>query len=496
MILLVENDTSYTNDLRAMLMAFYSGERITGVSPNQVADYNKELFREFRFVFTALFMEKHTRLRLEEGGKVVFTAYINGEYGDKARFRNKLKLAAYRLLSEYTGRELPWGSLTGMRPTKIATKAFGEGLARDEIIDGYMEAYMVSEEKAALAVDVAEREQEIISSVDPLQDYCLYIGIPFCPTRCLYCSFTSYPIDMYRNSVAEYIDCLIRELQIISFLNRKRRLISIYVGGGTPTSLEAGHLDQLLAAVDANFDLAHLREYTVEAGRPDSLSREKLNVLKRHKVSRISINPQTMRDRTLKLIGRAHTSDDVMRAFRMAREVGDYHINMDLIAGLPEETAEDMRYTLGVIEKLQPDSLTVHSLAVKRASELKNQTEMITKSAHKDTDIMLRMADASARKMGLTPYYLYRQKNISGNLENVGYAKKPCLYNVLIIEEKVDIFAAGAGSVTRVLRIDPETNEVVGIDRAEDVKNVDQYMQRIEDMIERKRAAVEHEQRF
>ena len=496
MILLVENDTSYTNDLRAMLQAFYSGERITGVSPNQVADYNRELFSEFRFVFTALFMEKHTRLRLEEGGKVVFTAYINGDYEEKSRFRNKLKLAAYRLLCEYTGRELPWGSLTGMRPTKIATKALADGLQRDEIIDGYMEAYMVSEEKAALAVDVAEREQEILSSVDPVTDYCLYVGIPFCPSRCLYCSFTSYPIDMYRDAIAEYLDCLIRELQIISFINRKRRLVSIYIGGGTPTSLDAGHLDQLLAAIEANFDLSNLREYTVEAGRPDSLTRDKLMALKRHKVSRISINPQTMRDRTLQLIGRAHTSDDVMRAFRMAREVGDYHINMDLIAGLPEETADDMRYTLGVIEKLQPDSLTVHSLAVKRASELKNQPEMITKTVHKDTDRMLRLADVSARKMGLTPYYLYRQKNISGNLENVGYAKKPCIYNVLIIEEKVDIFAAGAGSVTRVLRLDPETGEVNGIDRAEDVKNIDQYLQRIEEMIERKRSAVEHEMRF
>ncbi|MBR6172658.1 MAG: coproporphyrinogen dehydrogenase HemZ [Eubacterium sp.] len=496
MILLVENDTSYTNDLRAMLQAFFSGEKITGVQPAQVADYDKELFKEFRFLFTALFMEKHSKLRLEENGKVVFTAYINGDYTDKTHFRNKLKLASYRLLSEYTGRELPWGSLTGMRPTKIATKALNDGLMRDEIIDGYMDVYMTSEEKASLAVDVAEREREILSSVDPWTDYCLYIGIPFCPTRCLYCSFTSYPIEMYRTSVSDYLDCLIRELQIISYINRKRRLISIYIGGGTPTSLDAGFLEELLSAVDGNFDLSHLREYTVEAGRPDSLDRDKLKVLEKHHVSRISVNPQTMRDSTLRLIGRAHTSDDTMRAFRMAREMGDYHINMDIIAGLPGETADDMRYTLGVIEKLQPDSLTVHSLAVKRASELRNQPELIKATPQKDMDRMLRLADASARKMGLTPYYLYRQKNISGNLENVGYAKKPCLYNVLIIEEKLDIFAAGAGSVTRVLRMDPETRETTGIDRAEDVRNVDQYMQRIEDMIERKRTAVEREMRF
>lgn len=496
MILLVENDPSYTNDLRAMLQAFFSGEKITGVSPNQVAEYNRELFKEFRLVFTALFMEKHTRLRVEEGGKVVFTAYINGDYEDKQRFRNRLKLAAYRLLSEYTGRELPWGSLTGMRPTKIATKALKEGLSRDEVIDGYIDAYMTSERKAALAVDVAIREQEILESVDPRTDYCLYIGIPFCPSRCVYCSFTSYPIDMYRTSVSDYLDCLIRELQIISYINRKRRLISIYIGGGTPTSLDAGFLEMLLSAVDQNFDLTHLREYTVEAGRPDSLSAEKCRILSRHKVTRISVNPQTMRDKTLQLIGRAHTSDDTVRAFRLARDCGDYHINMDVIAGLPGETAEDMRYTLGVIEKLAPDSLTVHSLAVKRASELRNQPELTKGGGNRETDRMLSLADESARKQGLTPYYLYRQKNISGNLENVGYAKKPCLYNVLIIEEKLDIFGAGAGSVTRVLRMDPESGEVMGIDRAEDVKNVDQYMQRIEDMIERKRTAVEREMRF
>ena len=218
MILLVENETTYTNDLRSMLQAFYAEEKIQGVTPGQVADYKRELFAEFRFVFTALFLEHHTRLRLEENGKVVFTAYINGDYEDKSRFRNRLKLAAYRLLSDYTGRELPWGSLTGMRPTKIASKALRDGLERDEIIDGYMEAYQVSEEKATLAVDVAIREKEILEDVDPMRDYCLYIGIPFCPTRCLYCSFASYPIDMYSQSISDYLDALIRELQIISYL--------------------------------------------------------------------------------------------------------------------------------------------------------------------------------------------------------------------------------------------------------------------------------------
>ena len=282
MILLVENDISYTNDLRAMLQAFYAEEKIQGVSPEQVADYKRELFQEFRFVFTALYREQHTRLRLEENGKVVFTAYINGDYENRAAFRNRLKLASYRLLSDYTGRELPWGSLTGMRPTKIASKALQDGLERDEIIDGYMEAYQVSEEKATLAVDVAIREKELLESVDPMRDYCLYVGIPFCPTRCLYCSFAAYPIDQYAMSVSEYLDALIQELQILSYVNRKRRLVSVYIGGGTPTSLEAGFLDRLLQAIADNFDFSHLREYTVEAGRPDSMNPDKMRVMKRH----------------------------------------------------------------------------------------------------------------------------------------------------------------------------------------------------------------------
>ncbi len=496
MILLVESDNSYTNDLRSMLQAFYAEEKIQGVSPDQVADYSRELFSEFRFVFTALFREQHTRLRLEENGKVVFTAYINGDYEDKPAFRNRLKLAAYRLLSEYTGRELPWGSLTGMRPTKIASRALKDGLERDEIIDGYMEAYQVSEEKASLAVDVAIREKEILEGVDPRRDYCLYIGIPFCPSRCLYCSFASYPIDQYAMSVSDYLDALIRELQIISYVNRKRDLISIYIGGGTPTSLEAGFLERLLGAIEENFDFSHLREYTVEAGRPDSMSPDKMRVLKKRGVTRISINPQTMRDKTLQRIGRGHTSEDVIRAFRLARELSFENINMDLIAGLPEETPDDMRYTLGLVEKLGPDSLTVHSLAVKRAAELKNQFDAIRHVFHRFTDQMLNLAHESAERMGLTPYYLYRQKNISGNLENVGYAKKPCLYNVLTIEERVDIMAAGAGSVTKLLRLEDETGEILGVDRVEDVKNVDQYMSRIDEMIERKREATEGKLRF
>ena len=487
MVLLVESKPDYNNDFRAMIQAFFANEKIVAVLPSEVAEYQKGILQELRFIFTALFDEKHTKLKLEENGRVVFTAYVSGDYRNKNLFRNKIKLAAYRLISEYTGRTLPWGSLTGMRPTKIASKSLEKGLGHMDIVDSYMDIYQTSEEKAELAVTVAEREKQILSSVDPREDYCLYIGIPFCPSRCLYCSFTAYPIAFYKDKVDAYIDALIKELQCIAFINRNKKLKSIYVGGGTPTAISAKSLERLLSEVENYFDFSYLEEYTVEAGRPDSITEEKLQVMKNHKVSRISINPQTMKQDTLRIIGRAHTVDQIHRAYRLARKVGFDHINMDIIAGLPKETPEDMRNTLAQLEKMGPESITVHSLALKRAARLSEEMEKYRGMIGNRTDIMLSLAQEKTHAMGLEPYYLYRQKNISGNLENVGYAKygKECIYNILIIEERLDIWAAGAGAVTRKMHLD-ENGKVIATSRIEDVKDVDSYIERIDEMIERK----------
>ncbi len=491
MILLVQNNTEYENDLRAMISAFFPVEKIKSATPAEVSDYSRKIFGEFTFVFTALFDESSTRLRVEEKGYVKYSAYAYGNFQDRKRYRNRLKLASYRLLSEYTGRTLPWGSLTGMRPTKIATKGIDKGKIRSDIIDYYQITYDTSTEKAELATDVAFTESEIIRSVNPLTDYCLYVGIPFCPTRCLYCSFAAYPIMEFASKVGDYIDAVRKELPFISYLNRDRRLVAVYIGGGTPTSLSADELAKIMQCINDSFDLSHLREYTVEAGRPDSITRDKLEVLKKYGCTRISINPQTMNERTLRTIGRAHTPSDVKRAMNDARKVGFKNINMDIIAGLPNEEVEDMQFTLDEIEKMLPESLTVHSLAIKRAANLNQEYSIYKARINHNTDKMLSLAADKAKAMEMLPYYLYRQKNIAGNLENTGFARKgyECIYNVLIMEEKLDTFAAGAGAITRLLNI--EDGIINRIDRVENCKNVDEYISRLDEMLERKQLGVD-----
>lgn len=349
MILLVQNKNEYENDLRAMIGAFFPTVKIRTALPEEVAEYRRSIFGEFSFVVTALYGDTSTILRIEEKGYVKYSAYTYGDYRDRKRYRNRLKRAIYRLLSEYTGRVLPWGSLTGMRPTKIATSALEKGKSREEIEEYYLMTYDTSAEKASLAIDTAESERSIIQSVDPLTDYCLYVGIPFCPTRCLYCSFAAYPIFEYQSRVKDYIEALKKELTFISYLNRNRRLVAIYIGGGTPTSLSADELSELMTCIRDTFDLSELREFTVEAGRPDSINKEKLEVLKKNGCTRISINPQTMNEKTLRTIGRAHTPADIKRAMSNARKAGFTDINMDIIAGLPGEKLEDMEYTLDEI---------------------------------------------------------------------------------------------------------------------------------------------------
>jgi oxygen-independent coproporphyrinogen-3 oxidase len=270
---------------------------------------------------------------------------------------------------------------------------------------------------------------------------------------------------------------------------KSKKLISIYFGGGTPTSIEADQLRRLLIKVRESFCLDYLKEFTVEAGRPDSITREKLEVLLECGVTRVSINPQTMNQDTLKLIGRAHTVEQTIEAFHMAREVGHKNINMDIIVGLPGEDIDHVKYTLDQIYQLKPDSLTVHSLALKRAANLNIQMEKYRSMIKGATNEMLELVDSYAEKLGLAPYYLYRQKNIPGNLENIGYAKPglECLYNILIMEEKQDIIALGAGASSKFVFRD----RLPKIQRSENVKNVDQYITRVEEMIARKHVLME-----
>lgn len=426
------------------------------------------------------------------------------EHVTRAELKNIAKRTLYSLLGKVTGRRLPWGTLTGIRPTKIPMALLFAG-ADDPAIREYMQnTYLCSDEKITLATDIARRENAILSQVtgyrakndyaagvsgcEGKSGYSLYIGIPFCPTRCLYCSFTSYPIVSYRKRVEEYLNCIKKELAYTREQFGGQNPDTIYIGGGTPTSLSAQELELLLSYVDEYFDVSKLLEYTLEAGRPDSITPEKLSVLKNHKVTRISVNPQTMNQATLDLIGRRHKVEDVIASFEMARTAGFDNINMDIILGLPGEDEDMVRHTLSEIEKLKPDSLTVHSMAIKRAAGMHQFLMEHPEIESTNTDDMMAMTAECAARLNLKPYYLYRQKNMAGNYENVGYARegKYGIYNILIMEEIHSIVACGAGCVTK--RVYPKAADgSVRIERCDTVKDVNMYITQIDEMIERKR---------
>ena len=421
------------------------------------------------------------------------------DIGDKREEKRYINKKLYRWLEELTGESHAWGNMTGVRPTKMIMEKLEEGLSDREIVDFMHDTYVVSEKKAQLGIEIARREKAQLELLDCEDGYSLYIGIPFCPTTCSYCSFTSYPIAKWEKRTDEYVDALIKELEFIADVSRQKKLNTIYMGGGTPTTLTAPQMDRVLSCLEEKFSFADLKEFTIEAGRPDSITREKLAVIARHKVGRISVNPQTMQQRTLDIIGRRHTVQDIIDIFHMARELGFDNINMDLIAGLPGEHPEDMRDTLRQIQELAPDSLTVHALAMKHGSRLTRERRESTESLNytqmaRELEQMIDMAAACAQEMGLLPYYLYRQKNIAGNFENVGYAKvdKAGIYNILIMEEKQSIVAAGAGASTKVVlpyEIDApgsRNGRKTNLIRIENVKDVGEYIARIDEMIERK----------
>lgn len=406
--------------------------------------------------------------------------------------KNRLKRLLYNLLKEYTGKTPVWGTLSGIRPTKITSAYLEQGYSEAEAKQRFMQEYYVSEEKAEQCVKISQKEAEILKDIDYKNGYSLYIGIPFCPSTCLYCSFTSYPLSKYRTKIDSYIEALGKELRYIAEVFSDRRPETIYIGGGTPTTLEPYQLNRLLGIISELFNTKDVSEFTVEAGRPDSITEEKLKVIGRYDVSRISINPQTMKQKTLNIIGRHHTVEDFLRAYDMARTNGFDNINMDFILGLPDETGEDVRKSMEWVERLKPDSLTIHSLAVKRAARLNILKEQYKQYAIENSDEIMEITRQTAKVLDLKPYYLYRQKNMAGNLENIGYAKdgKAGIYNILIMEEKQTIMAAGAGSSTKMVHPDGKK-----ITRIENVKDVDMYIADIDKMIERKRSFFEKKER-
>lgn len=414
----------------------------------------------------------------------VIEATVPSENLDKKDAHEWFKRNLYMQLSNMTGKVLPWGFLTGVRPSKLAVAMLEKGMADDEIMDFYVREHLVGDKKAKLALQIARKELDLLENIDYDKGYSLYVGIPFCPTTCLYCSFTSYPLGMWEKEVDRYLDALIKELDYISELTKGRKLDTIYFGGGTPTTLSPQQLDRLLTAVEERFPVAEAIEYTVEAGRPDSITRQKLDVIKSHNVGRISINPQTMNQSTLDLIGRRHTVEQVKDAFNMAREAGFDNINMDIILALPNEGINEVNTTLEEITALAPESLTVHCLAIKRAAALNIWKDKYRELDLNTSDEIVANTSECAKGLGMEPYYMYRQKNMAGNFENVGYSRPgmECIYNILIMEEKQTIIAAGAGASTKVVY-----NKENRIERIENVKSVRDYIDRIDEMIERKR---------
>lgn len=468
------NKQQFEYDIHSLVKAFYPAEDVK-VVVGETEDVN----------FRLLFLSDGIQFEQTETGRVWSrTAKTEIEnQADKDELKNQVKLLIYKALSEVTEKQLPWGTLTGIRPTKIATAMLEQGRTEDEIRAFMREKYLVSPEKQELSIEIAHREEKLLSSLHGVKGYSVYIGIPFCPTTCLYCSFTSYPIAAWRDRVGKYLDALDKEIDFVAENNASDILDTVYIGGGTPSTLNAEQLERLLHKIVTTLPMEQVSEFTVEAGRADSITRDKLEVLKKYGVTRISVNPQTMNQITLDRIGRRHTVEQVLEAFQLARELGFDNINMDMILGLPGEGVEEVKHTMEVIKELKPDSLTVHSLAIKRASKLAQWIRENGMEELHNTDETMAIAEKTAREIGLVPYYLYRQKNMSGNFENVGYAApgKFGVYNVLIMEEKQTIVALGAGSITKRVYLGGR------IERCENVKDIEQYLSRIDEMIERKR---------
>lgn len=487
MIYLYQNKEEYDYDVRAIALAFYEREKIIAVPEEEMDRLASEEQGEENVRFLSLIYEEgkiRGRLFDREGKEA--KQEVCCAYHDHEKSRNAVCRFLYRLFSEFTGRTLPWGMLTGIRPTKIVMKWMEEttDAQRESLEKRFSETYLADAQKAHLCVQVAEREKRFLESHPYEEEYSLYIGIPFCPTTCLYCSFASFPVERFGDRIAAYMQALTKEMEFVAQACAQKSLTSIYVGGGTPTALDEDSLQYLMEQIHRLFPVEKTREFTVEAGRPDSVTRKKLQILYDAGVGRISINPQTMHDETLRLIGRNHTVQQVKDAFSLAREVGFSNINMDMITGLPGEDISHVRGTLKEIFEMRPESLTVHSLAIKRAAHLNMEMEKYQELVKGSTNEMLRAVDAACTDMGMLPYYMYRQKNIPGNLENIGYSLpgKECLYNILIMEEKQDIISCGAGASTKY--VFPAENR---IERTENVKNIDHYINRIDEMIDRKR---------
>ena len=418
---------------------------------------------------------------IEKNNGLTYTASstkdVNG-LGEKEAFKqlkNAISAVFLNTLQEMTGIIQKWGFLTGIRPTKILHKALREGATKEEAHQMLRDQYMISEEKIQLMQHIIDRQLAVVPDLYELRnEVSIYIGIPFCPTKCAYCTFPAYAINGRQGSVNSFLAGLHYELREIGKALKEMNIpiTTIYYGGGTPTSITAEEMDALYEDMYKYFpDVKNVREITVEAGRPDTITPEKLDVLKKWNIDRISINPQSYISETLKAIGRHHSVEETIEKYHLSRSKGMNNINMDLIIGLPGEGTKEFQHTLDETEKLMPESLTVHTLSFKRASEMTQNKRRYKVADRSEVEKMMNLAEAWTAEHNYEPYYLYRQKNILGNLENVGYSfrGKESIYNIMIMEEQQSIIGIGCGAASKF--IDPITGAIQHFANPKDPKS-------------------------
>ncbi|MBO0961321.1 coproporphyrinogen III oxidase [Neobacillus sp. MM2021_6] len=417
----------------------------------------------------------------DKGGKVIASDYQKEfllDDSEKEKFKQIKNAVAHvylTVLQNWTGITQKWGILTGIRPTKLLHRKVREGVPLQEAHQQLMDDYLITNEKIELMQQIVDRQLAVVPDLYSLQkEVSIYIGIPFCPTKCAYCTFPAYAINGRQGSVDSFLGGLHYEMKKIGAWLKENgvRITTVYYGGGTPTSITAEEMDMLYEEMYLSFpDVENIREITVEAGRPDTITPEKLEILKKWHIDRISINPQSYTQETLKAIGRHHTVTETIEKYHLAREMGMNNINMDLIIGLPGEGISEFTHSLAETEKLMPESLTVHTLSFKRASEMTKNKEKYKVAEREEVEGMMELAQDWTKDHGYVPYYLYRQKNILGNLENVGYSfpDQESIYNIMIMEEQQTIIGLGCGAASKF--IDPITGKITQFSNPKDPKS-------------------------
>ncbi len=475
LIYLINHNFSY--ETQSALQIFFPNEKF------QISNSSFNLEKNKNFALVSRFCNNCFTTEIYNQNKILYTS--KEKVLNLQLEKYYLRLSIFKCLSKFTNRKPKWGILSGIKPTKIIYDLLDE--KDDEFILKYlMETHLLDYSKALLTLEVAKSEKKVLSNNSKCKGYHMYIGIPFCKSKCNYCSFTSFKIDKYVNLGLDeiYVEKLIKEIINTKPLFQEINLKSIYIGGGTPTSISAKQMEKILKCITENFDLSNCKEISYEAGRADTITKEKLLILKKYNVTRIAINPQTMNNSTLEKINRTHSVEDFLNVFNLAKQINFDNINIDLIFGLTGESYNDFLYSVKEVVKLNPDSITIHTLAVKRGASLKEDlsNDEIFKSFNYED--VKQLPIENMKDKGFYPYYMYRQKNMVGgsNFENIGFSKinKECLYNIITMEEKEDIVAFGAGATSRKILKDGS------VQRAFNVTGVEEYIERIDEMIQRK----------